>query len=480
MKKNVLIIEDEPIMRNILKNALTKSGFETIIVEDGIKGISAINEGEFDIIITDIVLPKGDGFKVLKWAKEKRPETSVILITGHGKVKDAVEAMKLGASDYLTKPFSMEDLALRINKIVEFQELKRDYTRLQQECETIFGTERILGVSPKIAAIRDLTKTVAGVDSTILIEGESGTGKEVVANAIHYSSPRREKPFIKISCAAIPETLLESELFGYEKGAFTGALKRKPGRFELANHGTLFLDEIGDLPQALQVKLLRVLQEREFERIGGTETIKVDVRIICATNRDLEKETKEGRFREDLYYRLKVIPIHLPPLRGRKEDIPILINHFIKIYSKKMNKKITAFSDEAMKYLLEYNFPGNIRELENIVERTIALCPNQVMDKEYLPLLKDRREKPEDIRHWRSADNELRRQVSKDLQKKEPDKLISLQDKMTDVERNYIINVLKNAKGNKTKAAEILNISRKNLWEKMKKYNLLDASEDNP
>ncbi len=475
MNKNVLIIEDEPIMRNILKNTLTKAGFETTIVEDGIKGISAINEGDFDIIITDIVLPKGDGFKVLKWAKEKRPDTSVILITGHGKVKDAVEAMKLGASDYLTKPFSMEDLALRISKIVEFQELKRDYTRLQQECETIFGTERILGVSPKIIAIRELTKTVAGVDSTILIEGESGTGKEVVANAIHYSSPRRDKPFIKISCAAIPETLLESELFGYEKGAFTGALKRKPGRFELANHGTLFLDEIGDLPQALQVKLLRVLQEREFERIGGTETIKVDVRIICATNRDLEKETKEGRFREDLYYRLKVIPIHLSPLRERKEDIPILINHFIKIYSKKMNKKISAFSDEAMKYLMEYDFYGNVRELENIVERTIALCPNQIIGKEYLPLLKERRQKAESRGDGTAAEAE-QQQISKGQQKREPDKLIPLQNKMIDVERNYIIDVLKKAKGNKTKAAKLLSISRKNLWEKMKKYSILDEA----
>ncbi|MEK6678989.1 MAG: sigma-54 dependent transcriptional regulator [Nitrospirota bacterium] len=475
MNKNVLIIEDEPIMRNILKNALTKAGFEATIAEDGIKGISAINEGDFDIIITDIVLPKGDGFKILKWAKEKRPETSVILITGHGKVKDAVEAMKLGASDYLTKPFSMEDLSLRINKIVEFQELKRDYTRLQQECETIFGAERILGVSPKIIAIRELAKTVAGVDSTILIEGESGTGKEVVANAIHYSSPRRDKPFIKISCAAIPETLLESELFGYEKGAFTGALKRKPGRFELANHGTLFLDEIGDLPQALQVKLLRVLQEREFERIGGTETIKVDVRIICATNRDLEKETKEGRFREDLYYRLKVIPIHLPSLRERKEDIPILINHFIKIYSKKMNRKITAFSDEAMKCLLDYDFPGNVRELENAVERTIALCPNQLIGKEYLPLLKDRRQGSKDRVYGQTAgDSEPSPPSSKGLQKKEPDKLVPLQDKMGEVEKNYIVSVLKKAKGNKTNAAKILNISRKNLWEKMRKYNLPD------
>ncbi len=477
MNKNVLIIEDEPIMRNILKNALIKAGFEATIAEDGIKGISAINEGEFDIIITDIVLPKGDGFKILKWAKEKRPETSVILITGHGKVKDAVEAMKLGASDYLTKPFSMEDLALRINKIVEFQELKRDYTRLQQECETIFGAERILGVSPKIIAIRELAKTVAGVDSTILIEGESGTGKEVVANAVHYSSPRRDKPFIKISCAAIPETLLESELFGYEKGAFTGALKRKPGRFELANHGTLFLDEIGDLSQALQVKLLRVLQEREFERIGGTETIKVDVRIICATNRDLEKEIKEGRFREDLYYRLKVIPIHLPPLRERKEDIPILINHFIKIYSKKMNKKITAFSDKAMKYLLDYDFPGNVRELENTIERTIALCPNQLIGKEYLPLLRDRRQGSEErVYGQTSADNEPSPPFSKGLQKKEPDKLLPLQDKMGEVEKNYIVSVLKKAKGNKTKAAKILNISRKNLWEKMRKYSILDEA----
>ena len=475
MNKNVLIIEDEPIMRNILKNALIKAGFDATIAEDGIKGISAINEGEFDIIITDIVLPKGDGFKILKWAKEKRPETSVILITGHGKVKDAVEAMKLGASDYLTKPFSMEDLSLRINKIVEFQELKRDYTRLQQECETIFGAERILGVSPKIIAIRELAKTVAGVDSTILIEGESGTGKEVVANAIHYSSPRRDKPFIKISCAAIPETLLESELFGYEKGAFTGAQKRKPGRFELANHGTLFLDEIGDLPQALQVKLLRVLQEREFERIGGTETIKVDVRIICATNRDLEKETKEGRFREDLYYRLKVIPIHLPSLRERKEDIPILINHFIKIYSKKMNRKITAFSDEAMKCLLDYDFPGNVRELENTVERTIALCPNQLIGKEYLPLLKDRRQGSKDRVNGQTAtDSEHSPAFSKGLQKKEPDKLVPLQDKMGEVEKNYIVSVLKKAKGNKTNAAKILNISRKNLWEKMRKYNLPD------
>ena len=475
MNKNVLIIEDEPIMRNILKNALIKAGFDATIAEDGLKGISAINDGDFDIIITHIVLPKGDGFKILKWAKEKRPETSVILITGHGKVKDAVEAMKLGASDYLTKPFSMEDLSLRINKIVEFQELKRDYTRLQQECETIFGAERILGVSSKIIAIRELAKTVAGVDSTILIEGESGTGKEVVANAIHYSSPRRDKPFIKISCAAIPETLLESELFGYEKGAFTGALKRKPGRFELANHGTLFLDEIGDLPQALQVKLLRVLQEREFERIGGTETIKVDVRIICATNRDLEKETKEGRFREDLYYRLKVIPVHIPPLRERKEDIPILINHFIKIYSKKMNRKITAFSDEAMKCILDYDFPGNVRELENTIERTIALCPNQLIGKEYLPLLKDRRQGSKDrVYGQTAADSEHSPPSSKGLQKKEPDKLVPLQDKMGEVEKNYIVSVLKKANGNKTKAAKILSISRKNLWEKMRKYNLPD------
>ncbi|MFZ3092151.1 MAG: sigma-54 dependent transcriptional regulator [Nitrospirota bacterium] len=456
MTKNILIIEDEPIMRNILKNTLNKAGHETTIVEDGIKGIAAINEGDFDIIVTDIILPQGDGFKVLKWAKERKPDSSVILITGHGKVKDAVEAMKLGASDYLTKPFSMEDLLLRIDKIIEFQELKRDYTRLQKECETIFGVERILGVSPKIAAVRDLTKTVASVDSTILIEGESGTGKEVVANAIHYSSPRRDKPFIKISCAAIPETLLESELFGYEKGAFTGAFKRKPGKFELANHGTLFLDEIGDLPQSVQVKLLRVLQEREFERIGGTETIKVDVRIICATNRDLEKEAKEGKFREDLYYRLKVIPVVLPPLRERKEDIPLLTNHFIKHYSKKMNKKVTHFSDEAMDYLMDYNFPGNVRELENTVERTIALCPNQVIEKEYLPPT-----------------------VLQNPKKKPQERLGPLQDRMGDFEKNYIIDVLKKAKGNKTKAAEILNISRKNLWEKMRKYNLLGASEDN-
>ena len=456
MKKSILIIEDEPIMRNILKNTLNKAGHETTIVEDGIKGIAAINEGDFDIIVTDIILPQGDGFKVLKWAKERKPDSSVILITGHGKVKDAVEAMKLGASDYLTKPFSMEDLLLRIDKIIEFQELKRDYTRLQKECETIFGVERILGVSPKIAAVRDLTKTVASVDSTVLIEGESGTGKEVVANAIHYSSPRRDKPFIKISCAAIPETLLESELFGYEKGAFTGAFKRKPGKFELANHGTLFLDEIGDLPQSVQVKLLRVLQEREFERIGGTETIKVDVRIICATNRDLEKEAKEGKFREDLYYRLKVIPVVLPPLRERKEDIPLLSNHFIKHYSKKMNKKVTHFSDEAMDYLMDYNFPGNVRELENTVERTIALCPNQVIEKEYLPST-----------------------VLQNPKKKPQERLGPLQDRMGDFEKNYIIDVLKKAKGNKTKAAEILNISRKNLWEKMRKYNLLGASEDN-
>jgi DNA-binding NtrC family response regulator len=456
MKKSILIIEDEPIMRNILKNTLKKAGHETTIVEDGIKGIAAINEGDFDIIVTDIILPQGDGFKVLKWAKERKPDSSVILITGHGKVKDAVEAMKLGASDYLTKPFSMEDLLLRIDKIIEFQELKRDYTRLQKECETIFGVERILGVSPKIAAVRDLTKTVASVDSTILIEGESGTGKEVVANAIHYSSPRRDKPFIKISCAAIPETLLESELFGYEKGAFTGAFKRKPGKFELANHGTIFLDEIGDLPQSLQVKLLRVLQEREFERIGGTENIKVDVRIICATNKDLEKEVKEGRFRDDLFYRLKVIPIFLPSLRERKEDIPLLANHFIKAYSKKMNKKVTRFSDDAMDCLMDYNFPGNVRELENIVERTIALCPNQVVEKECLPPT-----------------------VLRNPKKKPQERLGPLQDRIVDFEKNYIFEVLKKAKGNKTKAAEILNISRKNLWEKMKKYNMLDNSEDN-
>ncbi|MEW6410486.1 MAG: sigma-54 dependent transcriptional regulator [Nitrospirota bacterium] len=444
IKKSILLIEDEKLMRITLTDALKESGYDVHPYSTGKDAIQAFNEADFDVVVADIRLPDMDGKYILKHCVENKHDTIVILMTAYGTIKDAVEAMKFGAYDYITKPFSLDEFFLIIRKAIEYRNLKEENIRLKKDLHKCYCYPNIIGESDAMKEVFSIIEKVADTDSTILIHGESGTGKELIATTIHYNSKRKDRPLIKVSCAALPETLLESELFGYEKGAFTGAIKRKQGRFELANGGTIFLDEIGDIPLSIQAKLLRVLQDKSFERLGGTETFTVDVRVIAATNKNLEDMVKKGYFREDLFFRLNVIPLYLPPLRERRGDILLLIEYFLDRYNKKFSKNV-RFSKETIETLCRYTYPGNIRELENIVERCVALSEGNTIEKVDLP--------PHLFRNDRR-------------------KLGSLDEVLTEVEREHILRVLKTTKGNKTKAAEMLGISRKTLWEKMNAYGI--------
>ena len=439
-------------MRISISDALKGDGYHAAETASGKEGIALVKDGSFDIVITDLRLPDLDGIEVLKSCKRASPDTFVILITAYGAVETAVEAMKYGAYDYITKPFSMDELLLMIKRIVRLKDLEAENLLLKEQVEGRYNFSGIIGKSERMNAIFETIKVISQTDSTVLILGESGTGKELVANAIHSSSPRKAEPYIKVSCAAIPETLLEAELFGYERGAFTGAVKQKKGRFELANKGTIFLDEIGELSPAIQVKLLRVLQEKEFDRLGGIETISADVRIICATQRDLKKEVHRGTFREDLYYRLNVVPITLPPLRDRKGDIMILAKHFLEYYSGLYRKTVKGFSVDALDLLLKYPFPGNVRELEHAVERAIVMGKSE----EIQPF-----DLPEEI----SSADELNACL-KAFQ--DGNGYEHLTKAIKDFEKRYIARVLEETKGNKTLAAKVLGVSRKTLWEKCK------------
>ena len=448
----ILLIEDDEIMRITVSDSMRKMGWSVTVAEDGLEGMNVIKNTIFDIVVSDVRLPKKNGIEILKEIKKYHPDTEVIMITAFGNIEDAVEVVKSGANDYMTKPFHPDNLIFRINKIIDHQTLKNNYTTLKNHCED-FST---IGRSRQMQAVFDLIEKVSKVDSHILISGESGTGKGLVAHLIHLKGDRGAKPFLKVSCAALPETLLESELFGHEKGAFTGAIKRRHGRFELSHGGTIFLDEVGEIPKSVQVKLLRVVQDNEFERVGGEETIKVNVRIISATNIDLEKAVQEGKFREDLYYRLRVIPIHLPPLRDRKDDIPLLINHFIKKFNIKLNR-IVEISPEALNFLMEYDFPGNVRELENIIERAVALTAGETINVQDIIM-----------------------SVEKDgfISLRDED-IPSLREVISKTEITHLMKVLEKTGGNKIQAARILGISRKNLWEKLKYYNLELGSKEN-
>ena len=450
----ILIIDDEPLMRISITDALVAEGYQVLGVESGREGIDFISKDNYDIIITDLKLPEVDGIEILKTALKQSPKAKVIMITAYGSVDTAVEAMKQGAYDYITKPFSMDELLIVVRHLIEFRRLEYENTMLREKIDEKYAFEGIIGNSSKMEEVLEKVKIIADSASTVLITGESGTGKELIANAIHYHSARRDNSFIKVSCAALPETLLEAELFGYEKGAFTGALKQKKGRFELANNGTLFLDEIGEISPAIQVKLLRVLQERQFERLGGTETLSVDVRIICATQRDLKKEVKNGMLREDLYYRLNVVPIHIPPLRERQEDILLIANNFIKKFSAQNNKHIEGISPEAKDMLINYPFPGNVRELEHAIERAVILGNDNYIQPKDLP---------DDIHKFYDDSTTLSAMVAY----AEP-----LSKAIDHFEREYIIKALEESKGNKTAAAEKLGISRKTLWEKCKGHGL--------
>jgi DNA-binding NtrC family response regulator len=451
MKHNLLIIEDDKIMRVTLTDFLRTKGHEVVVCSLGEDGITSFNKDEFSLVISDVMLPDMNGLDILKKIKEKNSNAAIIIITAYGTIKDAVEAVKLGAFDYITKPFSLEEFNLIINRALEVKELRDENIRLKKNLSECFSFPNIIGDSPEMNKVYELIDKVSKIDSTILILGESGTGKELVASTIHYQSHRKVGPFIKVNCAALPENLVESELFGVEKGAFTGADRRKLGRFERADKGTIFLDEIGELPVGVQTKLLRVLQDGSFERVGGTQTLNVDVRVIAATNKDIEWEVKEGGFREDLYYRLNVIPIHMPALRERKEDISPLIDSFLANFNCTFGKKVVISSDALMD-LFDYDYPGNVRELKNILERLVALTSTDVIKTDALP-----------------------EHIAKQREKMAT--TVSLAEVTAEAEKEHITRMLKSTKGNKTRTAKLLGISRKTLWEKIKLFDIEKKTE---
>jgi len=471
----ILLVDDEPLMRLSMVDALEAVGYDVHAAASGTEGIEMIGQRTFDLVMTDLRLPGADGLAVLKTAKDNAPQTEVVVITAHGSVETAVEAMKLGAFDYITKPFQMDELLLLVERVGHVIALRRENQDLRETLEDKFCFSGILGANSRMRAVLDTIKLVAGTDSTILILGESGTGKELVANAVHQNSTRRDHPLIKVSCAALPETLLEAELFGHEKGAFTGALRQRRGRFELAHRGTLFLDDIGEISPAVQVKLLRVLQERMFERVGGNQTIEVDVRLVCATHKDLRKEVSQGRFREDLYYRLNVVQIVIPPLRQRQEDIMVIADHVLRTCSNKLNKKLRGFSQPARELLLRYSFPGNVRELENMVERAVALGrepeaiqPHDLCGFQACPYLGGT---PQESCSFCSEG------LTGGTKKKDAT-LTSLATARKGFEKDYIVSVLARVDGSRTIASKILGLSRKALWEKCKRYGIPSTRDD--
>ena len=381
----ILVVDDEPSMRELLGIMLRKEGYEVLLAESRAMAAAVLQKGPVEMVITDIRLGDGDGLEILRHVKSASSSTPVIVMTAYGSTETAVAALKLGAADYLVKPFDVDELKIVVRNALEKIQLQEENLLLKAEFRSRHGLERVIGVSSAMTAVLDMARSVAPTSSTVLLTGESGTGKEVVAKAIHALSPRSEAPFVSVSCAAVAETLLESELFGHLKGAFTDAHQNKKGLFEAAHRGTLFLDEVGETPPAMQAKLLRALQEKRIRRVGGTEEIEVDVRVIAATNRSLEAMVREKRFREDLFYRLNVIPIHLPPLRQRREDIPLLAEAFLQRFSSQMGKSIVRISEQAMDRLLAHPWPGNVRELENVVERAVALESTQSILVEQLP-----------------------------------------------------------------------------------------------
>ena len=455
----ILVVDDEPNYLIVLSELLQEEGFEVLTAESGEQALKHVREVDLDLIITDMQMPGMDGIELLKTVKTLNRDLPVIMITAFGEVEKAVVAMQSGANTYLTKPFNNQELIVNINKAVEHYSLLRENRRLREEVRSRYGFASLVGKNRRMQQIYQLIEKVAPTSASVLITGESGTGKELVARAIHIYSDREKAPFISVNCAALPETLLESELFGHEKGAFTGAISLRKGRFELADRGTLFLDEIGDIPLPLQAKLLRVLQERSFERVGGTKSLTVDVRFITATNKDLKDEVEKGRFREDLYYRLNVVHIHLPPLRERKDDIPLLIAHFIAKYEKSLGQSGLEISSAALRFLTSLPWEGNVRELENIIERAAILCT-------------DNRIEPEDVQpDTVAAVDNGPPQLAADFDRLIPSGTV-LPDALNSIEKNLVKRALEEADHVQARAAENLGITKSLLQYKMKKYGL--------
>ncbi len=454
----ILLVDDKNSMRKVLRQTLESDQKTILEAEDGEKALEIIKTKHVDVVMTDIKMPRLDGMTLLKMIKELDTEIVVIIMTAYGTIETAVEAMKLGAYDYITKPFSTEQVKLTVEKAIERQKLLYENKYLREKLNDQYNYKRIVGNSPAMQPVYELIEKVAPTDTAVLIRGESGTGKELVAHAIHFNSRRKEKPFIKVNCAVLAEGVLESELFGHEKGSFTGAAGKRIGRFELANGGSIFLDEIGDISLATQVKLLRVLQEKEFERVGGTESIRSDVRVIAATNKNLEEAIKKGQFREDLFFRLNVVPIHVPPLRERREDMERLAMHFLNRYSLEANKKIAKIDKKAIDLMARYNWPGNVRELENAIQRAVVLADTDTIYPSNLPL---------DIQTFQK--DEYLHVLKEDA---------SLTEKVENYEKELILKAMEKADHVQTKAAKLLDINRTALIYKLKKYGLLSEAAE--
>ncbi len=451
----VLVVDDEKSMRDLLAITLQRAGYDVTVADGGETAIEAIRRDQFDAIITDLRMPKVDGLQVLRSAKDLSPETAVIMVTAVASTETAVEAMKLGAYDYITKPFKLDEVNLIIQNALERKRLRDENQYLRKQLETQHRFENIVGKSALMVEVFDTIRKIADSPSTAMITGESGTGKELVARAIHFNSHRRDKPFVSVNCGAIPEGLMESELFGHVKGAFTGAVANKVGLFSAAEGGTLFLDEITEIPALLQVKLLRAIQVREIRRVGDTKDLKTDVRLIAASNRDLETAVREGVMREDLFYRLNVLPIHLPSLRERREDIPLLVAHFLQKFSKDLSKEVRGVAPEALAVLERYHWPGNIRELENVLERAIVLGAGDMLGIDSLP---------ESVRRERPA----KALEVVDL----PEEGMDLEATLDEIESRYLQRALDRTRGVQTKAAELLRMTFRQFRYKLQKHNL--------
>jgi len=456
--EKILIVDDEKSLLDLLSRVFTKEGYRVETTTSAARAIEIIEKEDLDVLIADIRLPEMSGMEILKRCREIRPDVPVIMITAYGNMKQAIEALKMGALDYIIKPFDIEELKITVAKGMEKRRLEQENLLLKREMRERYSFENMIGKSRAMQEIFALIEKIAGTDSTVLITGESGTGKEMAARAIHVLSRRSDRPFVSINCAALPENLLESELFGHVKGAFTGAVSDKKGMFEVAQHGTLFLDEVGEMSPWTQVKLLRALQEKRIRRVGGTEEIAVDVRIIAATNQDLKKRIEEGKFREELYYRLNVISFEMPPLRRRVEDIPLLVNHFLQKYCQQMGKKMKRVSPEAMSLLEMYHWPGNVRELENVIERVVAIEDRETITPASLP--------PE---------------ITMPVKKEETQILFNpgfnLMDHLDDIARKYLRQALMAANWNMRQAASLLGISYRSIRYLMDKYKIKQRAE---
>jgi two-component system response regulator PilR (NtrC family) len=463
MKSRILIVDDEESIREFLEIMLKKEGFEITTAEDGSRAIDLLKKKTFDMIISDLQMPNVSGMELLKHVKEIYPEVVFMMITAFGSTEIAVEAMKLGAYDYLTKPFKLDEVRMNVNNALRSQNLELENRVLKKVLKKEYSLQNLIGNTEPMHRVYDLIKRVSSSPTNVLITGESGTGKEVIAKSIHFNGPLKDKAFISINCGAIPEALMESEMFGHKKGSFTGAMMDKTGLFEAANGGTLFLDEIGELPLNIQVKLLRAIQERIIRKVGCTDDTKVDVRIIAATNRNLEDMVAKGTFRQDLYYRLNVINIKSPPLRERRDDIELLANHFLKKYNDKLSKNIGGISDEALATLKSYDYPGNVRELENIIERTVALESGATILPESLPPF---------------VNTVSGRKVASSHEIIVGEEGIDLEKIMGQIEKEILIKAIHQANGVKKKAAKLLNITFRSMRYRIEKYSLGSVGDD--